>query len=58
MADILSDVRKVQVGQGMKLETLVEFHTELKKYARWAITGVFGVIFLQVLQLVLKKGTP
>jgi uncharacterized protein (UPF0335 family) len=58
MSDSISDVKKVQIGQGAKLEAVIEFHAELKKYARWAITGVFGLIALQLIQLILKKGTP
>jgi hypothetical protein len=58
MGDTISDVKKVQIGQGVKLEAVIEFHIELKKYARWVITGVFGIIGLQVIQLILKKGAP
>lgn len=58
MSDAISDVKKVQIGQGTKLETLIEFHLEIKKYARWAVTGVFGLIALQVAALIFKKGVP
>jgi hypothetical protein len=56
--DEISDVKKVQIGHGATISELVGFHKDLKSYARLAIVGLFGAVALQVLQLVLKKGTP
>lgn len=58
MGKEISDVRSRQTKQETKVETLIEFHVELKRYARFAITGVFGIIGLQIIQLILKKGSP
>jgi len=58
MSEAISDVKKVQIGQGATIQELVAFHKELKAYARLAIVGLFGAVAIQVLQLVLKKGIP
>lgn len=55
MDEEISDFKKVQIVQGTKIETLIGFHEEIKKYARWAVMGLVGVIGMQVLQLVLAK---
>lgn len=54
----ISDVRKVQIMQGTKIEELITFHKDLKNYARVVILGLFGAVGMQVLQLILKKGSP
>lgn len=57
LGDEISDFKKVQIVQGTKIETLIGFHEDIKKYVRMGVVAILGVIGMQVLQLVLAKPT-
>lgn len=50
----ISDVRRTVIQTVTKLEEVISFHKELKKYASIAILGILGLLGTQLWQMIVK----